>query len=412
MRGDVRAAITMLSLAALAAACGGGGGGTRDGGPDAAPPRDGGEDAAAPGDGQDAAVPGDAVPDAAPPDAALPDAPAAWTPYGLLSLNLHCLKLDGTGFADNAARFAAVAQAAAAEEVRAIVVQEACRNAGADAMALLGAALESATGEAWSREWVSAHTAWAGTPDEAEEGVGLFARGPLEEVQTLEYAVQGPLRRLALGARLPAALGGLRLWSTHLEVSDAAVRLAQARQTAAALVTLAAPSLDVVVGGDFNDIAAAAPCLAMSAYDFRDLSDGLEPDRIDHVYAHLGSALGAQARTTVFDGTTYPVVSDHHGVLVTIAPAPAAPVTRTTIRANVDVGWGHSVAVRGNQAPLDWSAGWPAVATASAEWTLVLTAFAPGETFEYKCLRDDATYQTGANAVGTGGQDNEVVPNF
>jgi hypothetical protein len=51
-----------------------------------------------------------------------------------------------------------------------------------------------------------------------------------------------------------------------------------------------------------------------------------------------------------------------------------------------------------------------AVATAAGEWTLVLTAFAPGETFEYQCLRDDATWQTGANVVGTGGGDNEVMP--
>jgi endonuclease/exonuclease/phosphatase family metal-dependent hydrolase len=404
MRGDMRAAATILVLVLVAsAACGGGAGAPPDGGLEAAPPDDGPADAtaadAAPADGPRA-------------DAATPDGPAAWAPYGLLSLNLHCLKLDGTGFADNAARFATIAQAAAAEEVRVLVVQEACRTASADATALLGAALESATGAAWSRQWVSAHTAWAGTADEAEEGVGILARGELRDVRTLVYAVQGPLRRVALGARLPEALGGLRVWSTHLEVSDAAARLAQARETAAALVTLASPSLDVVVGGDFNDVATAAPCAAIGAYGFTDLSDGLAAERIDHVYAHRGAALAATARATLFDGTTYPVVSDHHGVLVTLAPATPVAVTRTTIRAHVDVGPGHWIAVRGGTAPLDWGGGWPAVATASAEWTLVLTALAPGAAFEYKCLRDDVAWQTGANAVGTGGADNDVTPSF
>ena len=402
----------------MLASCGGTSGWQTDAGADAHPPGDGAqaEEGTADAFPSDRAATDSMIADG-PADVAASDGPvtdgaAAWVPYGLLSLNLHCLKLDGTVFTDNETRFAAIAQAAAAESVGAIVVQEACREGSVDAMALLESALEAATGGAWSSAWAFAHTAWAGTADEAEEGVGILARGTLEDVETLEYAVQRPLRRVAIGARLPATLGGIRLWSTHLEVVDATVRLAQARQTASALATMSAPAFDVVVGGDFNAAASEAPCKAMSAYDFRDLSDGLQADRIDHIYAHRGAGLEAARAMTVFDGTSYPVVSDHHGVLVTVAPTAPEPHISTVIRIRADVGWGHFLSVRGNRAPLDWTAGWPAVPTASSEWKLVLTAFEPGVTFEYKCLRDDVVWQSGPNATGTGGSVNEVVPVF
>jgi hypothetical protein len=137
-----------------------------------------------------------------------------------------------------------------------------------------------------------------------------------------------------------------------------------------------------------------------------------DPTRIDHIYAHRGAAVGLLAAATIFDGTTGPVVSDHHGVLVRIGPAPAPPVAPTRITAHVDVGWGNYLAVRGSSAPLDWTAGWPAVATAAGTWTLVVTEIADGAAFEYKCPRDDSDYQTGANATGVGGTDNDVTPAF
>ncbi|MBU4379225.1 MAG: endonuclease/exonuclease/phosphatase family protein, partial [Proteobacteria bacterium] len=251
---------------------------------------------------------------------AQPDASGPWAPYGLLSLNLHCLKLDGTSFTSHEDRFAAIAQAVHAENVSAIAAQEICSNASLDALVLLKQALESATGDTWSTAFANAHTAWEGTPDEAEEGVGLFVRGPVSDVQILEYHAQAGLRRVAVTARLPATLGGFRLVSVHLEFTDATVREAQARETASLTVGLMDPSLDVLVAGDFNAMPGSPPLAAMDAFGFKQLTAPLGPGRIDHVLAHRASAITSTDAVVVFDGTTYPFVSDHPGMLVRLAP--------------------------------------------------------------------------------------------
>ena len=346
---------------------------------------------------------------------ALPDAmvdAGSWAPFGLLSLNLHCLKLDGTSFSSNEQRFAAIASAVQAENVAAIALQEVCTNNAYAAMTMMQSALEDATGETWTFAFAPAHVAWQGTPDEADEGVAVLARGTLADEQLLTYRSQSALSRVAVAATLPPALGGLRWVAVHLDYADAAVRVAQARETASTFVAASDPSLDILVAGDFNATPGSPPLQAMGAFGFVELTGSLGPGRIDHVLAHRGAAVALTEARVLFDGTTYPVVSDHPGMLVRIAPASPPAIAVTRLRAQVDVGVDHHLAVRGDTAPLSWSEGWPAASMSPSEWKLVLTEIPSGATFAYKFLRDDVDWQVGDDAVGMGGQDHTIAPGF
>jgi len=334
-----------------------------------------------------------------------------WEPYCLLSLNLHCLRTSGTEYGSNTARLEAVAAAAAAEGVAALAVQEACDDGVESAMTILEAALEDATGAGWSGAWAFAHVAWEGTPDEAEEGVGLLVRGALGPADTLEYVTQGALRRVEVVAQLPPDLGGFALHSLHLEVGSEAARTSQARQAAAWSLGRADPSLDVILAGDLNATAGSPPHDAVLAFGFSDATDGLDSSRIDHVLVHRGAAAQVTDRRLVFTGDSYPPVSDHPGALVCLAAAdPVAPAV-TRLSALVDAGWGHSIAVRGDTEPLDWDLGWPAYPVDDGRWMLVTTELPPGP-FAYKYLLDDVSWQQGDDLSGQGGQDHEDEPVF
>ena len=124
------------------------------------------------------------------------------TDWTLLSLNLHCLKCDGTRFSRNEDRFAFVAALVRDEEVDVIALQEVCKTTTADALAALQRAVEASTGESWSSSWAFAHVGWEGTADEADEGLGLLVRGTLSEPIAHEYLVQAGLRRVLLSAAL------------------------------------------------------------------------------------------------------------------------------------------------------------------------------------------------------------------
>lgn len=345
-------------------------------------------------------------------DVDLEDASGPWVPYGLLSLNLHCLKVSGTAFTTNQQRFEAIAKAVAAESIAAIAAQEVCVSATEDALSMLKEALESATGQVWSATFAYAHMAWEGTADEAQEGVGLLVRGPLSEVETLDYGSQAALHRVAVSARLPATLGSLRLVSVHLDHASADAREAQARETASASLALADPSLDVIVAGDFNAQPATPALAAMQAFGFVHLSAPVSAGRIDHVFAHRASAVRATDAVVVFTGTTYPVVSDHPGMLVRLAPASAGEVAVTRLRASASVGDGEFLSVRGNTLPMSWTQGWPAWKEPSGTWKLLLTEIPDGAPFDYKFLRNDADWQTGDDQKGAGGADHVVTPSF
>jgi endonuclease/exonuclease/phosphatase family metal-dependent hydrolase len=330
--------------------------------------------------------------------------------FGLLTLNLHCFKIEGTDFSTNDARFAAIADLVAAEGVAALALQEVCEREGESALGSLVAVIEDATGDEWSSAWAFSHVAWEGTEDQADEGVALAVRGALADEAVTTYHAQSALQRVGLSATLPADLGGLRLHTLHLENAAAAVREAQARQ-AATTALAERDSLGVLVAGDLNDVEGSAVHQAFLDMGFDDLSDGLGATRIDHVMAHRRAWVVPLSALRVFDGGDSPVVSDHPGVLVRLEPTEVVPTEITRITAHVDVGWGHHLAVRGDTAPLSWEQGWPAWPAADGRWVLVLTELPKGM-FEYKVLIDDENWQAGDNVLGEAGADNETTPEF
>jgi len=321
----------------------------------------------------------------------------------LLSLNLHCLKLDGTAFADLDARWEAIAEAVAEGEVDVLALQEVCLAEDVDALAQLEVALEEATGDGWSAAFALAHVAWEGTADEADEGVGLLSRVGLSEPKELAYVDPGELRRVGLLATLD---DGTTVTTVHLDYGDEAAREDQARQTASQALA-ASPSLDVVVAGDLNARAGSATYDAFGPMGFRAGSTEAGA-AIDHAFVHRGSRWQVERSEAWFEGSE--AVSDHPGVFVELVAGEPEPVVVTRIVARVDVGFGHSLSVRGDTLPLSWERGWWAWPAAADRWELVLTEVGGG--FVYKTLVDDATWQVGDDVAGSEGVDNEVTPSF
>lgn len=326
----------------------------------------------------------------------------------ILSLNLHCFKLDGTGFADHDARFAAIAEAVAAEGVRALAVQEACTSS-AEGVAIerLAEALTLATGRDWGSAWAFAHVAWEGTEDEADEGVGILAEGEPAEVTTLAYAVQGGLERVLLAADV----GGLRLSSVHLDYDDEGARRAQARQSAMELLVRAPEDQASLLAGDFNATAADVALTDLEAAGLSRLSAAADDgDGIDHVLAPAAAGFVLVEAREMFTGEAEAVVSDHPGVLVRLVRGEAAPLSDTRLVARADAGFGHHLALRGDQAPLDWELGWPGVPTADDRWEARFWGWS-GEV-AYKWLHDDLSWERGEDHVVAAGEEAEVSPDF
>ncbi|MBL8149361.1 MAG: hypothetical protein JNN15_05490, partial [Blastocatellia bacterium] len=80
----------------------------------------------------------------------------------------------------------------------------------------------------------------------------------------------------------------------------------------------------------------------------------------------------------------------------------------TTIRVHHDVGYGNSIYIRGNQAPLSWSVGRLATWTAGNIWVYQTDQLTGS--FEFKALINDTTWAPGANTVATAGQTIDVWP--
>lgn len=334
------------------------------------------------------------------------DEPSA--PFTLLSLNLHCFRVDGTVYATNAERFAAIASLAAAREVAVLTLQEACERPGEKAIELLRAALEQQTGVPWTSTWALAHVAWEGTPDEADEGVGLLVRGALSDPGALEHAVQGALRRIAVSATLPPALGSPRVTSVHFEVFEPEARTMQAREVAAAGLVDTDSTYAVIIAGDFNDVEGSATQAAFPAMGYLAADAGLDPSGIDHVMSHRAAPLRPTLAEQVFLGAQ--AVSDHPGILVRFEPATGDIVTTTRITAESDPGADHFLSLRGDTAPLDWDRGFPMRAVKPGEHVFVTTEIAAP--FAFKALLDDTTWQTGPNVEGVAGAAQVVMPVF
>ena len=100
--------------------------------------------------------------------------------------------------------------------------------------------------------------------------------------------------------------------------------------------------------------------------------------------------------------------------------APGTPVSSytpparntTKIRVHYNVGWGNSIAIRGNTYPLSWSSGRGARNVASDVWEFEFERIPYGTTFEFKPLINDSTWSTGSNYSGTGGSTIDIYPSF
>jgi hypothetical protein len=96
------------------------------------------------------------------------------------------------------------------------------------------------------------------------------------------------------------------------------------------------------------------------------------------------------------------------------APAPA-PVTkpkggRITIIANVDIGFGNSLYVRGDEPFLHWAKGTALGNVAGNKWEIVLTGI--DRPFEFKFLLNDSDWSKGGNYTVSPGDTVTLTPAF
>jgi hypothetical protein len=84
----------------------------------------------------------------------------------------------------------------------------------------------------------------------------------------------------------------------------------------------------------------------------------------------------------------------------------------TPIRVHYNVGMGNRITVRGDIDPFRWDCGIDTQNAAADVWEFLLERVPAGHVFQFKPLINDATYSTGDNYVGTGGQTLDIYPAF
>lgn len=378
--------------------------------PDTSRPDTGSPDTGSP----DTGTPDTGSSDTGSPDTGAPDTSPTPETLTLMTLNLHCFKLEDTAYTTHAERWAAIADLVQSEGVDVLLAQEVCDNTEhGKAVEQLAAALDTATGHTWSHTWQYAHLAWENTPDEADEGLAILTRFTLGTPRAHTYITQGGLQRIELAAEITHTSldASLTVASLHLDFQDDAVRLQQARDSANGLL-VHAPNLNVIAAGDFNANATSNTLTAMTDWGYLNLGASLPPSRIDHITLHRGAAWAPIRARMAFDGSAEPEISDHPAVLVELQPQSPESLTLTPLTAIADVGFGNHLTVRGDTPPLDWNAtGWPLRSTASDTWELVHTEWTTGP-IEVKLLRNDSDWETGDNLTLTPGQTTTHTPIF
>jgi hypothetical protein len=118
-------------------------------------------------------------------------------------------------------------------------------------------------------------------------------------------------------------------------------------------------------------------------------------------------------KTTKVTKTLTPAKKTTKSVVKT-PTVPAAPVARTavvtTITANVDVGFGNALTLRGEGAGLSWEKGIPMACVADDRWTLTL-----GESVRpivFKFLINDQTWSSGEDYTVVPGSTVTLRPTF
>lgn len=129
-------------------------------------------------------------------------------------------------------------------------------------------------------------------------------------------------------------------------------------------------------------------------------------DTSETVTVVSGGVTGKQITVTLGEHET--------AVYVPGSPATYSPEARntTTVRVHYNVGFGNNIAIRGDTYPFSWTAGRAARNVASDVWEFELERIPDGVTFEFKPLINDATWSTGGNYTGTGGDVIDIYPTF
>jgi hypothetical protein len=99
------------------------------------------------------------------------------------------------------------------------------------------------------------------------------------------------------------------------------------------------------------------------------------------------------------------------------APSPAVPSvvtkpkgSRVTITAKIDVGFGNSVYVRGDEPALSWEKGLALGSVAGDKWEIVLTGI--DRPFQFKFLRNNEEWSAGENYTASPGDTLSITPVF
>lgn len=98
----------------------------------------------------------------------------------------------------------------------------------------------------------------------------------------------------------------------------------------------------------------------------------------------------------------------------TPVPAPAVVAkpkgARVTIIAEIDVGFGNFLAIRGDEPALHWAKGLPLGNISDGKWEIVLTGIE--RPFEFKFLVNDVSWSVGENFTASPGDTLTLSPGF
>ena len=97
---------------------------------------------------------------------------------------------------------------------------------------------------------------------------------------------------------------------------------------------------------------------------------------------------------------------------VASAATTSSSAVTTTIKVCYDCGYGNTMYIRGDTSPLSWSTGVAMTWTTGNLWVYTTTSMASGKSFEFKVLKNNTTWSTGANFSGTSGTTTTVTPTF
>jgi len=92
------------------------------------------------------------------------------------------------------------------------------------------------------------------------------------------------------------------------------------------------------------------------------------------------------------------------------APKPAVQQAVTKIRAQIDIGFGNELFIRGNAAGLSWDKGAQMNCVNNDMWTFTLVGVSAPVAFKF--LVNDLTWSAGEDYVAQPGDDFEIAPTF